>query len=221
VGEDPQIKQLLAPFAQDVQAAAVRSIAKVPRDLLHLRRPGSHTSGVYLERGSQVVPLVGAAMKWKLETLRQGVDAVLFVGGGIRTDISAGDFSVKNAFEILPFNNSLVAFSISSAQFAATLDDALDSDGGFPYLYGMPYRIDMTKAKGQRITFQGNKAQSEMLRIGAPSYLLTGGDGYKFEGISKIVDTGFFDNEVFMEYAGSVGTLLPDQRGDLEFIRLK
>ena len=46
--------------------------------------------------------------------------------GGCRTDILVGDFTYGDAFDILPFSNTLITFDMTGAQIKAVLEDAVN-----------------------------------------------------------------------------------------------
>ena len=80
--------------------------------------------------------------------------------GGCRKDIDKGSFSIADAYEILPFSNTLVTLDLTGEQIKQVLEDALEnflndtiagSDGSFPNAAGLRWEADYTKPFGQRI----------------------------------------------------------------------
>lgn len=99
------------------------------------------------------------------------------------------------------------------------------SSGAFPYVGHLSYTYDGKLAKGSRITklelLDANGQwqpldDEKVYRVGANTYIASGKDGYN--GLLKreelpnkgdYVDSGVGENEMFMEYAESRGTLNP------------
>jgi 5'-nucleotidase len=217
---DVKIQELLKPYSDGVNALGLKQLTTLRQDLLHIRLPGVHTSGARLDSGSQIAPLMATAMKWKANSAGGRVQLGLINAGSLRNDIPAGPLTVKNVYELLPFNNTLVIMELPLENLRQSMEQAAETEGGFPYLVGMRYRIDMNEPKGRRLSFVTTKKGQELVRIVLPSYLFTGGDGYRFEGVVSAVDTGFVDNESFMEYSERHGlAALP--ASDLEYVPAK
>ncbi len=87
-------------------------------------------------------------------------DIAIQNAGGVRVPIKAGTITMGDAFTVLPFTNVLVELPLTGAQVAAVLEDAVSNyldagqstGGGHPYAAGLRWRLDMSKAKGQRFT---------------------------------------------------------------------
>jgi 5'-nucleotidase / UDP-sugar diphosphatase len=181
-----------------------------------MKQPLAHVSAD-LKRGNNTGPGPIVADSMLAKTRSAGVQISVQNCGGIRKDIAAGDITVAETYELLPFNNSLVILELKGVELIEALEEAVDFQmaGGnkAPYLYvaGMTFRVDEAAQKGARIKDVMIKASndayepletSKAYRIVTSSYLAGGGDGiltfrkaagYRF-------DTGFIDAEVFMEY---------------------
>ena len=227
VAEDPGVSAFLARYKSGVDEIGKAVIGAAAKDLLHLRTPGEHPSGVTLTHGSQVAPLVCEAMAWKADEVGLGVDLVMINGGGVRTDVPAGEITVGMVYTLLPFGSTLVVMDLPGAAIMDALISGLQtalsgaSDGAFPYLGRARYSADFsgTAAAPRIILFEirdnaGNwKAvdPKRTYRIGVNSYMAGGGDGYTRLGNAAgyRYDTGFVDAEIFADWVRRQGTVRP------------
>ena len=80
-------------------------------------------------------------------------------GGGCRVDIAKGDYTMNDAYSLLPFSNTIATVEMTGAQIVALMEDALSSShdgadpstGAYPYAAGLRFDVDMSKAKGSRV----------------------------------------------------------------------
>jgi 2',3'-cyclic-nucleotide 2'-phosphodiesterase (5'-nucleotidase family) len=71
--------------------------------------------------------------------------------GGIRAKISRGQITWGNAFEVLPFQNTLVTLKLTGAQLKKTLERGLVSTVGVAAISGLRVRLDRNKPAGERV----------------------------------------------------------------------
>lgn len=86
-------------------------------------------------------------------------DMAIQNGGGCRKDIKSGVYSIGDAYEMLPFSNTMLTMQMTGAKVIDALEDGLDnaikpdgSSGAYPYAAGLRFEVDGSKAKGSRIT---------------------------------------------------------------------
>jgi 5'-nucleotidase len=182
------------------------------------------TAAQYLRRDNNKGPgpIVADAMLWK--TKASGTQIAIQNTGGIRRDIAAGNISMADIYELLPFNNTLVIRDIKGRNLRYALEEGIEyqvstgSKGPYLYVSGISFRIDEQKPKGKRI-YDPMVRQSdgsyirlqdtETYRIVTNNYLADGGDGMKIlkRAAGYRVDTGFIDAEVMIEYLKELGTV--------------
>lgn len=78
-------------------------------------------------------------------------------GGGVRVDVPQGDITVEKIYTVLPFKNTLVQLQATGQEIKSTLEDAIDAvalnnTGSYPYTGGLKWDVDLTQAKGQRVS---------------------------------------------------------------------
>jgi len=222
LGDDAEAVAKLAPYKAGVEAMQKLVVAKIAEPLLHIRKPGKHSSGANLPGGSQVAPVICESMLWKANTSSLKAQIAILNGGGIRMDIPEGDLTVAGVNELLPFQNKLILLELTGKEVKTAIEtglaDADGSGGGFTYVAGMRYSADSSKPAWQRLVKAEVKNDSgkwiplndsAKYRIITNSYLSGGGNGYDSFKNSKgyRYDTGFSDAEAFMEYVKQAGTI--------------
>ncbi|WP_051283930.1 bifunctional metallophosphatase/5'-nucleotidase [Desulforegula conservatrix] len=222
LADDPEAVAKLAPYKAGVEAMQKLVVVKIAEPLLHIRKPGKHSSGADLPGGSQVAPVICESMLWKANKSSLKAQIAILNGGGIRMDIPEGDLTVAGVNELLPFQNKLILLELTGKEVKTAIEtglaDADGSGGGFTYVAGMRYSADSSKPAWQRLVKAEYKNDSgkwillndsAKYRIITNSYLSGGGNGYDVFKNSKgyRYDTGFSDAEAFMEYAKQADTI--------------
>lgn len=145
-----------------------------------------------------------------------GADLSLQNGGGVRVDIATGDITVGKVYELLPFKNVLVRIQMTGQQVKDSLEDGVDSmlgnnggtgSGAYPYTAGLRFDVDITQAKGSRISnvelYKNNAWVSFDLagsyKVVTNDFTAGGGDNYL---TLKGIDKGLKEN-TFLDYADS------------------
>ena len=170
--------------------------------------------------------LICDAMVWK--TAAQGVTIAVQNGGGVRSTIPAGDISMGQVLEVLPYGNQIAVLSLSGAQLEAALENGVSQiesgAGRFAHVAGVRYTYDPDAAAGGRIRSvetwdEGNATYvpvdpGAVYRIATNNYLADGGDDYfAFTEASERYDTGWLVSDTFAEYLTAVGSVAPHVEG--------
>lgn len=156
VNEEPVLRAYIdATYKPGVDRAYGKTIAEVPKEIIHVRRPKDKGSD---EHGSDVAPLIGESMVYWANTpavqkvINKHVDIGLLGAGGVRTNISLGDFKEGNAsLELMPFSNFLSVLTVKGEVIKKLLITTIDAvlpegshAGKFPYVGGMRYTFKET-----------------------------------------------------------------------------
>jgi len=140
-------------------------------------------------------------------------------GGGIRASIPAGEVTMGQVLEVLPFGNQITVLTITGAELIAALENGVsgveDDAGRFPHVGGLRYTFDPMAAPGARISVvEAWDAASERYTAVNPAetytlatnnYLADGGDGYDYAGVSERYDTGWLLSDALAEYLSASG----------------
>ena len=218
IDADQAAADLLASFSDQVDALKAANIGTIASDLCLERIPGQGKSklcdpAATAQQGSDISNLVAHAFR---DMSRTG-DIAIQNGGGVRTDVSAGDFSIGDAYKLLPFANTLVALEMTGAEINQVLEEALDyaltpdgSTGAYPYAAGLRWDIDSSQAKGQRfsnIEFKGSADMDwsdldpeRVYTVITNNYIAGGRDGYLT--FATVADDGRIE-DTYLDYAQS------------------
>jgi len=148
----------------------------------------------------------------------KSIDFVLLNHGGIRTIIPKGDVTARTAYEIMPFENSLVVIALKGEQIEELLKYFIAEKKPHP-LYGMTFTIDKDNL-AQHVLIQGKPFDKNAIYyVGTNDYLSNGGDNMIFfkKGIQKY-DLDYKLRNILIDYFTEVETvpLLTDQRITIE-----
>jgi 5'-nucleotidase len=214
---DTETSTLLASYQDQVDVLKQTVIGSVAEDLCFERFPGQGRSAICdvsatAANGSDISNIVAKAFL----TVTPTADIAIQNGGGVRVDVAAGDFTIADAFSMLPFSNTLVTLEMTGQQVIDVLEEALEygldpngSTGAYPYAAGLRYNVDLSQAFGSRISnVEVNPRVSAAwspidpaasYTIVTNNFIAAGRDGYTtfgtvFADPDKVVDT-------FTEYA--------------------
>lgn len=126
------------------------------------------------------------------DVIRQttGADISLINGGSIRTSIPRGAIRAKDIYNVLPFDNYLVAIKLTGKQIAEALEHGVsgveENGGRFPQVSGLRFSYARAASAGSRIKevmVGDNPLQPDREYIvGTNDFIAAGGDGYKAFG---------------------------------------
>ncbi|GAD00709.1 NAD nucleotidase [Agarivorans albus] len=219
VTADANAADLLAVYAEEVDVLKQSVVGDVAQNLCFERIPGQGRStlcdvSATSANGSDISNLVAQAF---LEQAIRG-DVAIQNAGGVRNDVPQGDYTIGDAYTLLPFANTLVYLEMTGAEIKTVLNEAVDysldpegSTGAYPYAAGLRYKVDMSQAAGSRLYDVEVKAKgttdwialadSDSFTVVTNNYIAGGRDGYfSFADISA--DESKFEDS-FLDYAQS------------------
>ena len=229
VKEDAGAKSLINKYNADVDVLLSTKIGTVKENLCLARIPGDARSKICSPaesqmHGSDISMVVAHAFREMAKTS----DIAIQNGGGVRTDISAGDLTMGDAYKLLPFANTLVEMDMTGKEIKQVLEEAIEyalqpdgSDGAYPYAAGLRWNVDLTKSAGDRLSnleFKGpsnNKWLKLNLentyRLVTNNYIAAGRDGYNtFKSVKndgRYLDTYLDYAQSFVDYVIDRGTI--------------
>ena len=110
----------------------------------------------------------------------------LLNNGGLRGQLPKGNITRGNAFELMPFENSIVVLTLSAEKTKQLFEYIVESNGA-------PFAGATVKAKGKKITelkISGeNFDPAKVYKVTTSDYLASGGDKYNFFKDPIKVDT--------------------------------
>ena len=173
--------------------------------------------------------LIADAMLWA--TKGRGTQIAIQNGGGIRSGIPAGQVTMGQVIEVLPFSNTIATFDVTGADLVASLesgvsrahDKTTSGTGRFPQVAGLRYVFDPAKPEGARISSVEVRDAGGAFRPVDPSttykavtnnFVRTGGDGYSlFAKAKNAYDYGPNLEMVLAEYIRTNGPVAPAVEG--------
>ena len=164
--------------------------------------PGSFTAGIR-NAETNMGNLVADAMRFA-----GGSEVAIQNGGGVRADIAAGDVTVGDTFNVLPFTNLVkTAQVVSAAQLKGVLEHSVETastsgavNGRFAQVSGMRVVYDTSRAAGDRVLsitlddgtvlVAGGKvvAGARSVSMATIDFTANGGDGYPFAALGVQFD---------------------------------
>jgi 5'-nucleotidase len=249
---DQQAQRLLDGYATQVDELSQLKIGQATEDLCLERIPGGGRSGIC---APDAVSASGAELDVNGGFIQQIVtdafaarafraDFALQNAGGVRIDIPEGDITIADAYELLPFANTLVELELSGQEVADVLEDAVDnfvdeggSTGSYPYGSGIRWDVDLSADSGDRFSnIQVKNKDTGMWEslvlantyvVVTNSFIASGRDGYDAFGVAfdegRVVDTfidyaqGFID-WVEQDVGGVVSVPAPGEFSTQSFI---
>ncbi|HUH88446.1 MAG TPA: 5'-nucleotidase C-terminal domain-containing protein [Pusillimonas sp.] len=231
---DPDARAVaaLAPHQARKLAFGSSVVTHAPHTLCTRRVPGTNAiqggpgrgencaADARLSRhGGDTQQLVAQAYLHQARTYFEA-DLALINAGGVRTDIPAGPVTVKDIYNLLPFNNQLVQLKVSGTMLEAALESAVDaafapkpSSGAFPYAAGMRWRVDARQPKGSRLSHievqqpDGTYEpldRTKIYNVATIDFIADGKDHYlpfmKLKEHER-VDAGLDATQLFLDYA--------------------
>ncbi|MGS0524011.1 5'-nucleotidase C-terminal domain-containing protein [Zobellia nedashkovskayae] len=137
------------------------------------------------------------------------IDLVLLNHGGIRSLISKGNVSSRTAFEVMPFENSIVVAELKGSSILKMASYLRDSGRAHP-IAGLQLTLD-AENEIQSISIQGKPLEEDRTYYVATSnYLVNGGDSMVFfEDAVNITNTDYLIRNAMIDYFKKTDTLKP------------
>jgi 5'-nucleotidase / UDP-sugar diphosphatase len=203
VRPDPNIIKVLVPFSDKVKVKMAEIIGEATDDLTYSRTVESPLANIvadaFREKGKTLVAI-------------QNI-------GGVRTKITKGKITWGNAFEVLPFQNTLITLKLTGAQLKKTFERGLVPTVGMIALSGVRVQFDRTRPPGQRVVsavlLDGMAIDdSKLYTVTTNDFVVAGGDGFtEFANGTDIIDSGIVLRDVFVDYIKSHRTISPKLDG--------
>ena len=149
----------------------------------------------------------------------KNIDIVLLNNGGIRSIISKGDISEKTAFELMPFENSIVVLELNGLSIIKMIDylrkvKLQHPISGLQINLNNDYSVNEVKINGVSIE------NEKKYYVATTDYLLEGGDKmYFLAETTKTTDINYKMRDILIDYFKKYDTL--KLKSDNRFIRIK
>lgn len=203
IESDAKIVEYIKPFKENIDKQMDSVLSYSAKSIS--KSDGEYNTAIGNMMADAVYDMAGPVFK---ERTGKDLDAVLLNHGGIRAPLGEGPITTRTAFEIMPFENSIVVVEISSEK-AKEMFEYLKRGKAHPISH-MQLIID----KDHNIvksTIQGKPVEdNETYFIATNDYLQQGGDGMVFLGESINMEVlNYKVRNVLIDYFGKKDTIAP------------
>ncbi|MDI6757082.1 MAG: bifunctional UDP-sugar hydrolase/5'-nucleotidase [Endomicrobiia bacterium] len=201
-GEDAS----LAAFVEKISAATSRKLSKVVA-----------VAEADIARGAKGGESALGSLLADIMSERAGTDMAFHNPGGIRADFKKGDITLRDVYNVNPFDNTIVTMKLSGLQIRELLEKSLTGQYGTLQISGIRMRYERVSKKLDVSAITAGKTSllddKKLYTVATNSFLAAGGDGFSpFAAGKNKRDTGVNFRDAVTEYLLKGGTL-PARRG--------
>ncbi|AMK14223.1 5'-nucleotidase [methanogenic archaeon mixed culture ISO4-G1] len=150
------------------------------------------------------------------DAMRLATDSTVAIinGGGIRSSIQAGDITLGDVFDVMPFQNFTCILNVPGSALWDEMEFSLalkgSSKGGYLQYSGMTVTYDPSAADNQKVkSIKINGEEIDKIatyKIATIDFIATGGDGNSYlVGYPKQIDATV--ESIFIDYLAEIGTV--------------
>lgn len=213
-GENTNIENYIAPYREHIKKDLDSVLAFAPQTLDKSKGKWQTSIGNLL---GQIVFELGNPVFEKREN--KSIDFCLLNNGGIRSIIPQGNVTTRNAFEVMPFENSLIIVGLTGLKVKEMALYFMNEKKPHP-LYGIKIYVNKDDLRINKITVNDNLIEDNKIYYAATSdYLANGGDNMLFFKESDVkFDLNYKLRNMLIDYFKKVDTLpiLTDEKIILE-----
>ena len=200
--QDPQIENYIKPYREHINKDLDSVLAYCPETLDKSSGKWQTTIGnlmadVTLQRGNTVF----------MVREKKNIDLCILNHGGIRAILPKGNVTTRTAFEIMPFENSLVVIALKGEQILEMVDYFIATKKPHP-LSGITFTIGKDNV-AKNILVQGKPVEKDTIYyVATNDYLSNGGDNMEFfkKGTQKF-DLDYKLRNILIDYFKEVDTI--------------
>ncbi|WP_299173853.1 5'-nucleotidase C-terminal domain-containing protein [uncultured Allomuricauda sp.] len=208
------ISDYIAPFKSRIDQVLDSALAYAPKTIPLDDAP--HNTSL----GNLMADIVFAETSPLFKsTTGKDLDFVVLNRGGIRTIVSKGNVSARNAFEIMPFENYISVVELDGAAVRELIDFLVNATRAHP-IAGM--QIVLNKNGGlESVDIQGSPFdETRNYYVATSDYLVQGGPSIGFfDEMVNVTDTGYLLRNAIIDHLKKIDTV--KAAVDNRFIQLK
>ena len=197
----PSIENYIKPYKETIDKDLNEVLAYCPENIektgVWQTNMGCFLADITLEKSNPIF----------LQREQKNIDVCLLNHGGIRTIIPKGNVTARNAYEVMPFENSAVVIGFKGEQLLEIANFIVKEKKPHP-LAGMTFTISKDN-QVKNILIQGKPVELEKVYYVVTSdYLSNGGDNMIFfkKGVSRC-DTNYKLRNIIIDYFKDVDTI--------------
>jgi len=222
IPEDDGMVELLARYRPAIEDLMGQTVGSTDVDLDGARE-------MVRTRETNLGNLICDVMLHKAECL--GATLALQNGGGIRASIPAGEITMGQVLEVLPYGNQISVLSVTGAQIVEAIENGISGieqgAGRFPQVAGMRYAFDPVATPGARVAWvetwdaaSGAYAPIDpdaIYTLATNGFLARGGDGYAvFAEAADRYETGWLLSDALAEFLMVQSPVSPRAEGRVQ-----
>jgi len=203
ISEVKAIETFTAPYRERIDEVLDSALAFAPANY-------GKTDGKYNTTAGNLMADIVMAQADPIFNSRTGnhIDFVLLNHGGIRAPISKGTVTARTAYEVMPFENTIVVVELSAESVLDMVDYLIQSKRAHPISKELQLVLKVDGSLS-RIRVNGEPLDKDRNYFVATSnYLVTGGDNMGFfkDGLAQ-TETDYFIRNAMIDYFKKVDTL--------------
>lgn len=169
------IENTIAPYRNHINQDLDNVLSYAPEDMDKNKGKWQTTIGNFLADIT-----LEKADKLFYEKYKKNVDISLLNHGGIRAPITKGNLTARTAFQVMPFENSLIIAELKAEQIVEMVDYFVLAGKAHP-IAGIEIQLSEDEKSYENIKIKGKAFDVNKTYLVATSdYLMTGGDNMTF-----------------------------------------
>lgn len=196
-----KIDSVIAPYKKKLTAEMQEVLTYAPKDFL------KNNEGMQTSIGNLMADLCYRMANpiYKKKT-NESIDFVMLNNGGIRATIPQGKVTVERAFKLMPFENELVAVTLTGEKITELVDYFIKNKTAHPFCRNVNLTLNdndyLLKIRGK--DFDKNKSYTVL----TSDFLQSGGDKMTFfKNPEKLTKLDCKMRDVIIDYFKKVDTL--------------
>ena len=199
--ESPSIESFIKPYRENIDKDLSEILAIAPQNIDKIgewQTPiGNLMADVVIKKGNPIL----------MARKNANIDFCLLNHGGIRAIIAKGNVTARTAFEIMPFENSLIVVAMKGSAILEIPTYIIKEQKPHP-LSGITFTIDKNKM-AKNIQIQGKPLdENKTYYVATSDYLANGGDNMTFfKKNSDKIDLDYKLRNILIDYFKEVDTI--------------
>ena len=173
LAQNNDIDNFIKPYRNKINADMSEVLAYNPETLDKSGQWQSNLGNLYAD-----ITMLYGNKAYQMQS-QKSMDIVILNNGGIRSILPKGDLTLRNAYQIAPFENALFVIDLKGEQILELCNYFINEKKPHP-LSGLTFTIDKNK-KPINILIQNKPLEIDKIySVGTADYLANGGDNMNF-----------------------------------------
>lgn len=198
------INKFIAPYRNRINEVLDSALAYTP--MMITKEDGKYNTSAGNLMADIVLAQAGPVFTSRTQ---KNIDFAVLNHGGIRSIISPGAITARAAFEVMPFENSIVVVALNGKSVRDLVSFLIQANRPHP-IAGLQIVID-NKNQLQSVDIQGTPFDEDRIyNVATSDYLLNGGDSMEFfKNAINITQTDYLIRNAMIDYFKDHDTIAP------------